>query len=183
MGLNGEGRDGSLFRRRPPGECPLTGDRARSDNTNHSHGEMGEAFPALSSDWSMKILSLQEHDGVAEFEAFLDRASEKLAAAICRKLQAYAELGDIYSCNSLKILNPRIWGYKGTIYKLRVDAGKESARVLFVKTADNDIALLHGFIKKTRKTPNKDARIAKDNFQRLKNNAAMTHLPLTKYLI
>jgi phage-related protein len=129
----------------------------------------------------MKILSIQGYNDLPEFEVFLNKVSDKLAAAICKKLHAYAELNDIYSCNSLKILNPKIWGYKGTIYKLRVDCGKESARVLFVKTPDNDIVLLHGFIKKTRKTPNKDAKIAMGNLDRLKNNVEVTQLPLTKY--
>lgn len=129
----------------------------------------------------MKILSIQEHDEVPEFELFLHTVSGKLAAAICKKLQAYVAMNDLYSCSSLKILNPKIWGYKGTIYKLRVDCGKESARVLFVKTSDNDLVLLHGFVKKTRKTPSKDAKIAMENFERLKNNAALSQFPLTKY--
>jgi phage-related protein len=129
----------------------------------------------------MKILTIQEHNHLSDFEIFLNTVSDKLAAAICKKLHAYAELNDIYSCNSLKILNPKIWGYKGTIYKLRVDCGKESVRVLFVKTPENDIVLLHGFIKKTRKTPNKDAKIAMGNLERLKNNAEVTLLPLAKY--
>ena len=129
----------------------------------------------------MKILSIQEYNGSSEFEVFLHKVSDKLAAAICKKFHAYAELDDIYICNSLKILNPRIWGYKGTIYKLRVDCGKESARVLFVKTPDNDIVLLHGFLKKTRKTPGKDAKIAMLNFERLKNNVEVRPIVLTKY--
>ncbi len=121
----------------------------------------------------MNILCLQEPDGLSGFERFLQQVSTKLAATIARKLLAYAEIDAISTSTSLKILNPRIWGYKGTIYKLRVDCGKESARVLFVKTAANDIVLLHGFLKKTRKTPSKDARIAMDNFERVKNNAAV----------
>lgn len=129
----------------------------------------------------MKIFSIQEHNDLSDFEVFLHAVSGKLAAAICKKFQAYVEINDIYSCNSLKILNPKIWGYKGTIYKLRVDCGKESARVLFVKTPDNDLVLLHGFIKKTRKTPSKDAKIAMGNLERLKNSAALTQLPLTQY--
>lgn len=129
----------------------------------------------------MKILTLQEDDGSSGFELFLTTVSNKLAAVICKKFQGYAELNDIYSGNSLKILNPKIWGYKGTIYKLRVDCGKESARVLFVKTPDNDIVLLHGFIKKTRKTPKKDAKIAMINLERLKNNVEVTQLAMTKY--
>lgn len=129
----------------------------------------------------MKILCIHEYNDFSEFEVFLNNISNKLAAAICKKFYAYAELNDIYICNSLKVLKPKIWGYKGTIYKLRVDCGKESARVLFVKTADNDIVLLHGFIKKTRKTPSKDAKIAMGNLERLKNNIKVTQLPLTKY--
>lgn len=129
----------------------------------------------------MKILSIQEYDGVSEFEVFLNKISDKLAACICKKFHAYTELNDIYICNSLKILNPKIWGYKGTIYKLRVDCRKESARVLFVKMPDDDIVLLHGFVKKTRKTPKKDAKIAMINLERLKNNVELTPLPLTKY--
>ena len=128
----------------------------------------------------MNILSLHGPDGLPEFEAFLHLVSGKLAAAICRKMQTYSEFDDLYSCSSLKILNPRIWGYRGTIYKLRVDCGKESARVLFVKTPANDIVLLHGFVKKTRKTPEKDARIAMQNLQRLKNNGAVK---LQNYLV
>ncbi len=129
----------------------------------------------------MKILGIKEYSDLSEFEVFLNKISDKLAAAICKKFHAYAELNDIYICNSLKVLNPKIWGYKGTIYKLRVDCGKESARVLFVKTADNDIVQLHGFIKKTRKTPSKDAKIAMENFERLKNNVEVNQLQLTKY--
>ena len=129
----------------------------------------------------MKILSIQKHNDLSEFEVFLDKVSNELAAAICKKFQAYAELNDIYIGNRLKILKPKIWGYKGTIYKLRVDCGKESARVMFVKTQDNDIVLLHGFIKKTQKTPNKDAKIAMANLERVKNNVEVTPLPLPKY--
>jgi len=129
----------------------------------------------------MKIHSIQKHNGLSDFEVFLNKVSGKLAASICKKFHAYTELNDIYICNSLKILNPKIWGYKGTIYKLRVDCGKESARVLFVKIPDNDIVILHGFVKKTQKTPNKDAKIAMANLERLKNNVEVTQLPLTKY--
>jgi len=131
----------------------------------------------------MKILSIQGCNNLSEFEVFLNNIPDKLAAAICKKIHAYVELNEIYICNSLKILNPKIWGYKGTIYKLRVDCGTKSARVLFVKTPDNDIVLLHGFIKKTRKTPDKDAKIAMGNFERLKNNVAVTQLPWAKYSV
>jgi len=129
----------------------------------------------------MKILTIKENNAQSEFELFLDQVSDELAAAICKKLQAYSKANDVYTSNSLKILKPRIWGYKGTIYKLRVDCAKESSRIMFTKTSNNDIALLHGFIKKSRKTPNKDARIAIENLERIKNNVDVTQLPLGHY--
>lgn len=129
----------------------------------------------------MKILTLQEDHDISAFEVFLDSISDELAAAIGKKLQAYSEANDIYPSNSLKILKPKIWGYKGTIYKLRVDCGKESARVLFCKTQSNDLVLLHGFIKKTQKTPKKAARIAMENYERVKNNTKTAPLLLAKY--
>lgn len=132
--------------------------------------------------YHMKILAIQINNDTSEFEQFLNSVSGKLAAAICKKLQAYNEVNAIHISNRLKILKPRIWGYKGTIYKLRVDCGKESARIMFIKTPDNDIVLLHGFIKKTQKTPKKEAKTAIDNLQRIENSAEVSPLPLAKYL-
>ena len=102
--------------------------------------------------YHMKILVIQENNELSGVELFLNNVSDKLAAAICKKLQAYVDGNAVHVSNGLKILKPKIWGYKGTIYKLRVDCGKESARIMFVKTPQNDIVLLHGFIKKKRKT-------------------------------
>lgn len=129
----------------------------------------------------MKVLTIQENSGQSEFEVFMNSTSDELAAAICKKLHAYTEANDIYMSNSLKIIKPKIWGYKGTIYKLRVDCGKESARVMFAKTPHNDIVVLHGFIKKTQKTPKKDAKIAIENLEWIKNKVELSQLPLTKY--
>lgn len=116
----------------------------------------------------MKILTLQGDNGPSGFTLFLDSISAELTEAIARKLQAYVDAGEVFPSNGLKILKPRIWGYKGTIYKLRVDVGKESVRVLFARSPDNDLVLLHGFIKRTQKTPKKDARIAMENYERVK---------------
>lgn len=112
---------------------------------------------------------------------FFDQISPKLATTICKKVSAYASLGQIHTSNSLKTLNARIWGYKGTIYKLRVDCGKESARVLFMQTRQHDLVMLHGFLKKTRKTPEKDARIAIAQFDLVQQGEPLTRFPLAAY--
>ena len=86
--------------------------------------------------------------------------SKALRLNVFNKLNSYIEHGDIYSCKNLKVLKPKIWKYKGTIYKLRVDAGKESIRVLFAKSREGNLVILHAFLKSTRKTPAKDAHHA-----------------------
>ena len=129
----------------------------------------------------MKILTLVEKRNQSSFDVFLNSVSYELAAAVCKKLQAYADANEIFISNSLKILKPKIWGYKGTIYKLRVDCGKESARILFANNANNDLVLLHGFVKITQKTPGKEAKIAMENYEKLKKNIDVMPLALKEY--
>ncbi|WP_370548080.1 type II toxin-antitoxin system RelE/ParE family toxin [Edwardsiella tarda] len=109
----------------------------------------------------MKILCFPAAEGeAAPMVHFLGQLSGKLAESIKKKLIAFSTQETIYSSSSLKILKPTIWGYKGTIYKLRVDCGAQSARVLFTLSRSNDLVVLHAFLKKTRKTPPKEAEIA-----------------------
>ncbi|MGL6069824.1 type II toxin-antitoxin system RelE/ParE family toxin [Craterilacuibacter sp.] len=116
------------------------------------------------------------------FTFFLDHVSKKLAATICKKILAYATLSQIHTSPSLKTLNSKIWGYKGTIYKLRVDCGKESARVLFMQSKENGLVLLHGFLKKTQKTPEKEARMAINNFLQVQQQTTLCRFPIERYL-
>ena len=97
---------------------------------------------------------------------FLEHISEKLRLTIFNKFNAYKIHGDVYHCKHLKILNAKIWKYKGVIFKLRVDSGSESARILFIKY-NNDLVILHAFLKSTRKTPKKDAHQAITVFQQI----------------
>ena len=99
--------------------------------------------------------------------SFFEGISENLLLKIFNKFQSYVEHGDVYQCNSLKTLNSRIWKYKGTIYKLRVDNAKESARILFSKSKEGNLIIIHGFLKSTRKTPKNEAHQAIGIYQSL----------------
>ncbi len=101
---------------------------------------------------------------------FLNRISEGLCVKIYNKFQSYVQHGDVYHGKHLKSLNSKIWKYKGTIYKLRVDNGKESARVLFSKSINGDLIIIHGFLKSTQKTPAKEARQAIQIYQVLESH-------------
>ena len=98
---------------------------------------------------------------------FFDRISEGLYIKIHNKFQSFVQHGDIYHGKHLKTLNSKIWKYKGTIYKLRIDNGNESSRVLFSKSKDGDLIIIHAFLKSTRKTPAKDAQQAIAIYQKL----------------
>lgn len=112
----------------------------------------------------------------ALISCFMAHVSRRMAAAIKKRFIAISMLDDIHSINNLKILNPKIWGYKGTIYKLRIDRGAESARVLFMQNNDHDLVVLHAFLKRTRKTPKAEAEIAIRHFAAVCSGARLSPL-------
>jgi len=108
----------------------------------------------------MNILLVEQNKMTRPLYLFFDTISEGLCIKIYNKFQSYVQHGDVYHGKHLKTLNSKIWKYKGTIYKLRIDNGTESARVLFSKSTDGDLIIIHAFLKSTRKTPAKDAKQA-----------------------
>jgi len=108
----------------------------------------------------MHILLVENNKQTRPLYQFFDGVSDGLYQKIFNKFQSYVQHGDIYHGKSLKALNSKIWKYKGTIYKLRVDSGKESARVLFSKSNDGNLKIIHAFLKSTRKTPANEAQQA-----------------------
>ncbi|MCK5896629.1 MAG: type II toxin-antitoxin system RelE/ParE family toxin [Cocleimonas sp.] len=117
----------------------------------------------------MKILLVENNKMTRPLYLFFNRISEGLCLKIYTKFQSYVQYDDVYYGKQLKRLNSKIWKYKGTIYKLRVDHRNESARVLFSKSKEGDIKILHAFLKSTRKTPAKDAQHAIAMYQMLES--------------
>ncbi len=115
----------------------------------------------------MNILLVEKNKMTRPLYLFFDGISEGLYIKIYNKFQSYVQHGNVYHCKHLKTLNSKIWKYKGTIYKLRIDNGKESARVLFSKSKDGNLKIIHAFLKSTRKTPAKEAQQAIAIFQML----------------
>jgi len=108
----------------------------------------------------MNIFLVEKNKKTRPLYLFLDGISEGLRIKIYDKFRSFVQYGDIYHNKQLKTLNSKIWKYKGTIYKLRIDNGKESARILFSKSKDGNLKIIHAFLKSTRKTPVKEARQA-----------------------
>ena len=115
----------------------------------------------------MNILLVEKNKMTRPLYLFFDGISEGLRIKIYNKFQSYVQHGNVYHCKHLKTLNSKIWKYKGTIYKLRIDNGKESSRVLFSKSKDGNLKIIHAFLKSTRKTPAKEAQQAIAIYQML----------------
>ena len=115
----------------------------------------------------MNILLVEKNKMTRPLYLFFDGISEGLRIKIYNKFQSYVQHGNVYHCKHLKTLNSKIWKYKGTIYKLRIDNGKESSRVLFSKSKDGNLKIIHAFLKSTRKTPAKEAQQAIAIYQKL----------------
>ena len=108
----------------------------------------------------MDILLVEKNKMTRPLYLFFNSISEGLCLKIYNKFQSYVQYGSVYHGKQLKTLNSRIWKYKGTIYKLRIDNGNESARILFSKSKEGDLTIIHAFLKSTRKTPMKEAQQA-----------------------
>ena len=117
----------------------------------------------------MNILLVEKNKMTRSLYLFFDGISEGLNLKIYNKFQSYVQYGDVYYGKQLKSLNSKIWKYKGTIYKLRVDHRNESARVLFSKSKEGDVKIIHAFLKSTRKTPAKEAHQAITIYQTLES--------------
>lgn len=115
----------------------------------------------------MNILLLEKNKLTQPLYTFLNSVSDDLISKIYNKFQSYVQYGNIYYGKQLKSLNSKIWKYKGTIYKLRVDSGTESARVLFIRSQDGNLIIIHAFLKSTQKTPKKEAKQAIMLYQKL----------------
>ncbi len=117
----------------------------------------------------MNIFLVEKNKMTRPLYLFFDGISEGLCTKIFNKFQSYVQYGDVYHGKHLKSLNSKIWKYKGTIYKLRVDNGNESARILFSKSKEGDLKIIHAFLKSTQKTPAKDAQQAIAIYQMLES--------------
>ena len=84
---------------------------------------------------------------------FLDSLSERQQTKILRLLQYIKEYG-------LSAILPHTKKLIGTpLWEIRI-LGKDSIRVFYAIPLKNVVLILHGFIKKTQKTPTKELRVA-----------------------
>ena len=90
-----------------------------------------------------------ENEPVREWLRGLDKADKQRIGTDIEKVQFRWPVG----MPLVRKLETHLWEVRSNLRRGRI------ARVLFT-VADNDMVLLHGFIKKTQKTPRRDLRLA-----------------------
>lgn len=89
---------------------------------------------------------------------FLDSLNEKQQTKVLRLFQYFKEYG-------LSAILPHTKKLTGTpLWEIRI-IGKDNIRVLYVVPTKNVVLILHGFIKKSQKTPVKEIQIAIDRYR------------------
>ncbi len=63
---------------------------------------------------------------------------------------------------------PHTDAFGGGLFELRLKGAEGIARVFFCTLIGQEIVMLHSFIKKTQKTPDKELKIAKSRMKELK---------------
>lgn len=110
------------------------------------------------------VIYFTDYQNNCPIKDFLDLLEEKQQAKI---LRLFALIKN-YNLNSIL---PHIKKLKGTpLWEIRI-LGKDSIRIIYMVPEKDLIIILHGFIKKTQKTPQKELNIA---FSRYKYYLTMT---------
>ena len=65
---------------------------------------------------------------------------------------------------------PHVKSMKDGLFEIRVKAQEGIGRAFFCYVLRNEVVILHGFIKKTQKTPEKDLNIARKRLKEVKND-------------
>ena len=85
---------------------------------------------------------------------FLESLPVKHKARAIREIELLEEFG-------IELTMPHAKKIEGKLWELRIKASSNISRIFYFVSINNKIVLLHGFIKKTNKTPEREKETAK----------------------
>ena len=101
--------------------------------------------------WTVDLY--RDAEGNVPVEGFLVSLPEKDRARIAWTINLLQEYG-------LQLASPYIKHLRGKLWELRIRAGRKAYRIIHFAYVGQRFILLHGFLKKTRKTPRRELEIA-----------------------
>lgn len=102
-----------------------------------------------------KITLIYYHDnrGKCEIKDFIHSLSEGPKDKVFRAIKPLSEFGlGTHLLNTKKLVGTPLW-------EVRV-LGKDSIRIFFAVIVNGTVLILHGFVKKTQKTPSREINLA-----------------------
>ncbi|MDD2980111.1 MAG: type II toxin-antitoxin system RelE/ParE family toxin [Hespellia sp.] len=103
---------------------------------------------------SFHIDFYKDRDGTCPVEKFLDSMNSKIRVKILRMILLLEENGN-------ELREPYSKYLADNIFELRIKLGTDIVRILYFFEAGERIVLINGFVKKTRKTPQKEIEKAR----------------------
>ena len=102
--------------------------------------------------WNIEFYEKQ--DGTTPVQEFLDALPSKHRAKAVWEIELLEEAGTALGLPYVKHIDGKLW-------ELRVKFASDISRIFYFLPVGNKIVLLHGFVKKTYKTPENETDVAK----------------------
>ena len=92
------------------------------------------------------VIFYEKESGIIPVQEFLDALPPKHRAKAVWEIELLEQAGSALGAPYVKHIDGKLW-------ELRVKFSSDISRIFYFIPVDNDIILLHGFVKKTQKTP------------------------------
>ncbi|MDR0325786.1 MAG: type II toxin-antitoxin system RelE/ParE family toxin [Oscillospiraceae bacterium] len=99
------------------------------------------------------VILYEKEDGTKPVKEFLDALPSKHRAKVVWEIELLEEAG-------LSLGMPYVRHIKDKLWELRIKFASDISRVFYFVPSGNTIVLLHGFVKKSQKTPKNEISIA-----------------------
>ena len=101
----------------------------------------------------MTLIYYQDKRGKCDVKDFIHSLSKVPKDKVFRAIKPLTEFGlGSHLLNAKKLVGTPLWG-------IRV-LGKDSIRIFFAVVVNGTVLILHGFVKKTQKTPSREIGVA-----------------------
>lgn len=101
------------------------------------------------------IIFYEKKDETIPIEDFLNQLPTKHLAKAIHDIEMLEKYGT-------SLTKPHVKHIDGKLWELRIKSASDISRIFYFVHVGKDIVLLHGFIKKTQKTPKREIKIAND---------------------
>lgn len=99
------------------------------------------------------IIFYEKEDGSTPVQKFLDKLPVKHHAKALRDIDVLEKYGT-------DLTEPHVKHIKGKLWELRIKSASDISRIFYFVPVGKNIVLLHGFVKKAQKTPNREIETA-----------------------